>query len=80
MLATLVDTKALLQSVIAGMVAGIGVTLVFAILVFGASRSAQMVRDDRPALATAAGALAVLAFLVVAGAITLGIIVMTTKS
>lgn len=79
MLAALVDTKALLDSVIAGMVAGIGVTLVFAILIFGVTRSAEMVRDERPVLATAAGALAALAFAVVAGSIVLGIVVLTTK-
>jgi len=75
-----VDTKALLQSVAAGVAAGIGVTVVFAILVFGVSRSAQLVRDERPALAALSGVLAALAFAVVAASIVLGIIVMTTKS
>jgi hypothetical protein len=79
MLATLVDTKALLQSVVASLVAGIGITTAFAILIFGISRSADMARNERAALATAAGALATLAFLVVAGSIILGIVVMTTK-
>jgi hypothetical protein len=79
-LATLIDTKALLQSVVASAIAGVGITTAFAILVFGISRSADMVRNERPALATAAGALAALAFLVVAGSIVLGIIVMTKKS
>jgi hypothetical protein len=79
MTATLVETKALLDTVIASLVAGIGVTAVFAILIFGVTRSADMVRDERPVLATAAVALAALAFLVVATAIVLGIIVMTRK-
>jgi len=79
MLATLVDTKALLQSVVASLVAGIGITTAFAILIFGISRSAEMARNERTALATAAGALATLAFLVVPGSIVLGIVVMTTK-
>ena len=39
MLATLVDTKALLQSVVASVIAGVGVTTVFAVVVFGVTRS-----------------------------------------
>jgi hypothetical protein len=79
MIATVVETKALLDTVLASVVAGVGVTTVFAILIFGVARSADMVRDDRPAAAAAAGGLAVIALLVVAAAIVLGIIVMTSK-
>jgi hypothetical protein len=79
MTATVVETKALLDTVIVSMIAGIGITAVFAILIFGVTRSADMVRDDRRLLATAAGTLAAIAFLVVATAIFLGIIVMTRK-
>jgi|GraSoiStandDraft_4_1057263.scaffolds.fasta_scaffold671981_2 hypothetical protein len=79
MLATVIETKALLDTVIASLVAGIGVTAVFAILVFGVTRSAEMARDERPAAATAAGTLAVVSFLIVAGAIVLGIVVMVQK-
>jgi hypothetical protein len=79
MLATVIETKALLDTVIASLVAGIGVTAVFALLIFGVTRSAEMVRDERPAAATAAGALAVVSFLVVAGAIVVGIVVMVQK-
>jgi hypothetical protein len=79
MTATVVETKALLDTVIASMVAGIGITAVFAILIFGVTRSADMVRDERPVLAAAAGGLAVLALVVVTAAIVLGIVVMTQK-
>ena len=79
MTATVLETKALLDTVIASLVAGIGVTTVFAILVFGVARSAEMVRGDRPVLAAAAGGLAVIALLVVTAAIVLGIVVMTSK-
>lgn len=79
MVATVVETKALLDTVIVSLVAGIGITAVFAILIFGATRSADLVRDDRPVAATAAGVLAVVALLVVAAAIVLGIVVMTQK-
>ena len=79
MLGTVVETQELLDTVIASVVAGVGVTTVFALLVFGTIRSAEMVRDERPVLATAAGGLAVLCLLVVIGSIVLGIVVMTSK-
>jgi hypothetical protein len=79
MTATVVETKALLDTIIASMVAGIGVAAVFAILIFGVTRSAEMVRDERRVLATAAGALAALSFLVVTSTVVLGIIVMAKK-
>jgi hypothetical protein len=79
MLATVVETKELLDTVIASLVAGIGVTAVFAILVFGVTRSSDMVRDDRPLAAAATGGLAVVAFAVVTAAIVLGIVVMVKK-
>jgi cytochrome c biogenesis protein CcdA len=79
MFATVVETKDLLETVAASLVAGVGVTAAFSIVIFGITRSADMVRDERPLLATAAGALAVLAGLVVAGAIVLGIVAMTAK-
>jgi hypothetical protein len=77
--ATIVETKALLDTVIVSLVAGIGVTTVFAILIFGVARSADMARSDRPVAAAAAAGLAVASLLVVAAAILLGIIVMTQK-
>jgi hypothetical protein len=79
MLATVVETKELLQTVVASLVAGVGITAAFAILIFGVTRSADMVRAERPLLATAAGGLAVIALLVVIGSIVLGIVVMTQK-
>jgi hypothetical protein len=79
MLATIVETKDLLDTVIASAIAGIGITAAFAVLIFGVTRSADMVRDERPLLATAAGGLAVIALLVVIASIVLGIVVMTTK-
>jgi hypothetical protein len=79
MVATVVETKDLLETVAASLIAGIGVTAAFSLVVFGVARSADMVRNDRPALATAAGALAILAGLVVVAAIAFGIVVMTAK-
>jgi hypothetical protein len=79
MLATVVETKDLLETVAASLVAGVGVTTAFAILIFGATRSADMVRDERPMLAAATGGLAVIALFVVVTSIVVGIVVMTQK-
>ncbi len=79
MIATVVETKELLQTIAASLVAGVGITTAFAILIFGATRFADMVRDERPLLATAAGGLAVVALVVVIALIVLGIVAMTSK-
>jgi hypothetical protein len=79
MSATIVETQDLLETVAASLIAGIGVTAAFSIVIFGVTRSADMLRDERPLLATAAGGLAVIAGLVVTAAIVFGIVVMTQK-
>jgi hypothetical protein len=79
MVASVVETKELLETVVASLVAGIGVTAAFSLVIFGVTRSAEMARNERPMLATAAGGLAVLAGAVVIAAIVFGIVVMTRK-
>jgi hypothetical protein len=79
MLATVVETKELLQTVAASLIAGIGVTAAFSVLIFGIARSTDMLRNDRPLLAAAAGSLAALALLIVIGAVVFGIVVMAAK-
>ena len=79
MLATIVDTQALLKTIAASFVAGVGVTLIFSIAILGASRFADLSRDGRPVAAVAFGALGVLALLAAGAAVTVGIIVMTQK-
>ena len=79
MLATVVDTQALLKTVAAAFVAGVGVTLIFSLAILGAARVAALNRDRRPVAATAFGALAIVALAAAAAAVTIGIIVMTRK-
>jgi hypothetical protein len=79
MSATIVETQNLLETVAASLIAGIGVTAAFSIVIYGVTRSADLLRDERPLLATAAGGLALLAGLVVTAAIVFGIVVMTQK-
>ena len=78
-MATVVETKELLETVVASLIAGVGVTAAFSLVIFGVTRSADMARNERPMLATAAGALAVLSGFVVTAAIVFGIVVMTQK-
>jgi hypothetical protein len=79
MLATIVDTQALLKTIAASFIAGVGVTLIFSIAILGASRFADMNRDRRPASAVAFGLLGLVALLAAGAAVVLGIIVMTRK-
>jgi hypothetical protein len=79
MLATIVDTQALLKTVVAAFVAGVGVTLIFSLAILGASRFADMSRDGRPVVAIAFGVLGLAALLAALAAVTVGIIVMTRK-
>ena len=80
MLATVIETKELLQTVVASLIAGVGVTATFSTLVFAASRFADLRRNDRPAAAALAVVLMAAAFAVTAAAIVIGIIAMTQKS
>jgi hypothetical protein len=79
MLGTIVETKSLLETVAASLIAGVGITVAFSVLIFGSLRLAELRRDERPMLATAAGALAILGLLATIGGIALGIVVMTRK-
>lgn len=78
-LATVVDWSALLKTVVGAFSAGVGVTLVFSVAIFGAARFADLSRDGRPVGAAAYVALSVVALAAVAATIAIGIIVMTSK-
>lgn len=53
----------LVDTVIYASLAGIGVALVFSIAIYGATRCADLSRDERPFAAAFAGIVAVVAFL-----------------
>ena len=78
-MATIVDTHALWQTIVTSFVAGVGVILVFSIAIFGIARVVDLGRDGRSGAATAFGTLAAVALIACAGAIVLGVIVMTRK-
>jgi hypothetical protein len=79
MLATVVDTGALLKTVAAAFVAGVGVTLVFSVAILGAARFVDLSRDGRRVAAASFGALALVALAAAGAAVTIGIIVMSQK-
>ena len=79
MLAEIVDTTAVWQTIVAALVAGIGVTSVFSIGVFAIARSIELRLDGRMVAAAAFGAIAAAALVVCTGAIVVGVIVMTSK-
>ncbi len=79
MLATVVDTEALLKTVAAAFVAGVGVTMIFSLAILGATRFAELSRDGRPVAAASSGALTIVALAAAAAAVTFGIVVMTSK-
>jgi hypothetical protein len=78
-IATIVQGKELWQTVVASLVAGLGITFAFSVGIWGSGQFAELSRDDRQVAAALAGLVAVLGFLVVAAAVILGIVVMTHK-
>jgi hypothetical protein len=79
MIATIVDTEQLFQAVWTSLVAAVGVTLAFSLLVLGAARSSEHGRGGRRTAAGVYGVLAAIALAACLAAIALGLIVMTTK-
>jgi lysylphosphatidylglycerol synthetase-like protein (DUF2156 family) len=79
MMATIVETKELIETVIASVVAGVGVTAVFSMAIWGGARFVDFSRDGRPVAAAAAVAVSVLALGATLAAVAFGIVVMTSK-
>ena len=79
MIATIVHTDELLQTVAASVIAGIGVTFLFSLGIWGAGQFTELSRSERPVAATAAALVGTVAMLCVAGAVITGIVVMTHK-
>ena len=79
MIATIVHTDELLQTIAASILAGVGVTFAFSVGIWGAGQFVEMNRSERPVAATAALVVGAFALACVAAAIVIGIIVMTSK-
>ena len=79
MTATIVHTADLVQTIIASVVAGVGVTMLFSVGIWGAGHFVELSRGKRPVAATAAAGIGIVAMLCVAAAVITGIVVMTHK-
>jgi hypothetical protein len=78
-LATLVEGKELLETVLASLLLGVGVTAIFAIAIWGVGRFSDLSRDERTLAAGLAATVASAAFACVAAAVVIGIIAVTKK-
>ncbi len=79
MLATIVDTSALWQTIAAAFVAGVGTTLVFSLAILGVARFAEANRQGRSVQSAVFAGLALLGLLATVAAIVFGVIVMTSE-
>ncbi len=79
MIATIVEWQELGETVVASVIAGVGITFAFSVGIWGASRFVDLSRNERPLAAGAAAIAASLALTCVAAAVVFGIIIMTRK-
>jgi hypothetical protein len=75
----IVDTHALLELLLASLIAGIGICVVYAAAVVGVTRAREHRRASRRRAATVYAALAVVALAACGWAIVTGITIMATK-
>jgi hypothetical protein len=78
-LATVVDTEALWETVVAAFVAGVGTTMIFSIAILGFVRSAEATRSGRSVEAFLFGVVAAAGLTATGAAVVLAVVVMTTK-
>jgi hypothetical protein len=77
--AKIIDPQAAWQAIWTAAVAGVGVTIVFSIAVLGATRAADLRRDDRDAQAVLYAGLGLLGFAATLAAVVYAITLITTK-
>ena len=74
-----ISGSTLLKVVVGALVAGVGITVTFSLLIYCMDRAATLRRGDRRAAALAFQAASVLAFLAVGGLVAYGLILMVSK-
>jgi hypothetical protein len=79
MIATIVEGKEMLETIVASLLAGVGVTFAFSVAIWGVGRFADLSRGERPAAAALAATVTALALAAVGAAVVFGIVVMTSK-
>lgn len=78
MIATLVAGTELLETVIASVIAGIGVTFAFSVAIWGVARFIDLSGGERQVAAAGAAVVACLGIVSVGAALVIGIVVMTS--
>jgi hypothetical protein len=78
-LATVIDTEALRDVVIAGFVAGIGITATFGIVIYGSTKSVDLRREGNRVGSVFFGVVAAIGFAAFAASVVYGLIVMADK-
>jgi Mn2+/Fe2+ NRAMP family transporter len=78
-LGTVIEWDALGETVLAALIAGIGVALFVSLAILGATASVEASRDQRTVAATGYAALCLFGLLATAAGIVFGVVVMTTK-
>lgn len=78
-MAVVVETKELIETVVASVIAGVGITVIFSVAIWGVARFADLSRDERPFAAGVAAALAGLALLVTLAGVVFGVVIMSSK-
>jgi hypothetical protein len=78
-MAVVVETRELLETVIASIVAGVGVTVIFSVAIWGVARFVDLSRSERPLAAGMAAGLAGLALAATFAGVVFGIVIMTSK-
>jgi hypothetical protein len=77
--ADIVDWGQLLEVVEAGLIAGVGVTIAFSLLILGAVRAGEAQQKARPLAMAGYGAVAVIGLAVCVGAVVFGVSTMLSK-
>ena len=75
----LVEVEALLEVIVAALVAGVGVTVLFSMVIYLATRASELRQDGAPVLAFFLGAIAVVGLVACLAIVALGIHVMAQK-
>lgn len=78
-MAVIVETKELLSTVAASVVAGVGIITAFSLAIWGAARFVELSRTERPLAASGAAAVGLLSLGATLAAVVVGLIVMTSN-
>lgn len=76
MLATVVHTNELLQTIAASVVAGVGITVIFSIAIWGAARFVDLSGSERRVAAAGAAAVGILGLVLTLAIVAAGLFVM----